>query len=185
MGHKVLLLLLLLLAIGVVCGNVLKGEVVRLRRQSPRYSFPVPAGGQLALGPGGARSDFVDSDESDEFSDGRAGPPYPPLMPYKFAFEVKDDSTTNYQNRVEFVEDGVLQGSYSLLSPDGIVRTAVYSDDGVSGFKAMSHNNVSKVCLLSPDGIVRTAVYSDDGVSGFKSGFPCNVFRVGKGYMML
>lgn len=58
-----------------------------------------------------------------------------PLMPYQFAYEVKDDATTNYHNRVEFVENGVLQGSFSLLSSDGVVRTYIYSDDGTSGFK--------------------------------------------------
>lgn len=51
-------------------------------------------------------------------------------MPYEFAYEVKDDATTNYQNRVEFVENGELRGSYSLLYPDGVVRTSVYSDTG-------------------------------------------------------
>lgn len=60
--------------------------------------------------------------------------PRQPLMPYEFAYEVKDDATTNYQNRVEFVEDGVLRGSYSLLAPDGVVRTSVYSDTG-NGFE--------------------------------------------------
>lgn len=59
---------------------------------------------------------------------------FQPLMNYEFAYEVSDDATTNYQNRVEFVEDGVLQGSYSLLSPDGVVRTSVYTDTG-SGFE--------------------------------------------------
>ena len=61
-------------------------------------------------------------------------------MPYQFAYEVKDDPTTNYQNRVEFVENGVLQGSYSLLAPDGVVRTWIYSDDGVSGFQVNYSN---------------------------------------------
>lgn len=55
-------------------------------------------------------------------------------MPYEFAYEVHDDETTNYQNRVEYVEDGVLQGSYSLLAPDGVVRTSVYKDEG-NGFE--------------------------------------------------
>ena len=55
-------------------------------------------------------------------------------MPYEFAYEVKDDATTNYQNRIEFVEDGVLHGSYSHLAPDGVVRTSVYKDTG-SGFE--------------------------------------------------
>ncbi|MPC55226.1 Larval cuticle protein A1A [Portunus trituberculatus] len=73
------------------------------------------------FGQGGDDSDY----SSEEF---------PPLMPYEFAYEVKDDATTNYHNRVEFVEDGILQGSYSILSPDGVVRTSVYTDSG-KGFE--------------------------------------------------
>ena len=53
---------------------------------------------------------------------------------YQFAYEVRDDKTTNYQNRVELMENGVLQGSFSLLAPDGVVRTFIYSDDG-SGYQ--------------------------------------------------
>lgn len=58
-----------------------------------------------------------------------------PLMPYNFAYEISDDATTNYQNRVEIVEDGVLSGSYSFLGADGVIRTVSYSDDGTSGFQ--------------------------------------------------
>jgi len=55
-------------------------------------------------------------------------------MPYRFAYEVSHDETTNYQNRVEVVEDGILQGSYSYLGADGIIRTFSYKDEG-QGFE--------------------------------------------------
>ena len=57
-----------------------------------------------------------------------------PLMPYRFAYEVSDDPTTNYQNRIEVVEDGILQGSYSYLGADGVIRTVIYKDEG-QGFQ--------------------------------------------------
>ena len=68
-------------------------------------------------------------------------------MPYQFAYEVKDDPTTNYQNRVEFVENGVLQGSYSLLAPDGVVRTWIYSDDVLLHLRC-SYAKFSHVCYV-------------------------------------
>lgn len=76
-------------------------------------------------GNGKSMSYSSESSESDE--DG-------PIPPYTFAYEVRDEDTSNYQNRVEVVEDGVLRGSFSFLGPDGIIRTVIYLDDG-SGFQ--------------------------------------------------
>jgi hypothetical protein len=42
---------------------------------------------------------------------------------YNFSFDVKDDELTNYQNRQEEREGGVTKGSYSVVDPDGYVRT--------------------------------------------------------------
>lgn len=55
-------------------------------------------------------------------------------MPYNFAYEISDDETSNFQNRVEMVEDGILTGSFSFLGADGVIRTVVYKDDG-GGFE--------------------------------------------------
>ncbi|KAF2363262.1 Insect cuticle protein [Trinorchestia longiramus] len=73
---------------------------------------------------------------------------WPALMPYNFAFEVSDDETTNYQNRVEVVEDGVLRGSYSFLGADGVIRTVTYTDDGTSGFQIQTHEIPTDVIVV-------------------------------------
>ncbi|KAF2356470.1 Insect cuticle protein [Trinorchestia longiramus] len=53
-----------------------------------------------------------------------------PPKPYNFGFEVRDDNTTNYQNRAEASDgEGRVRGSYSYVLPDGFVYTVVYEDN--------------------------------------------------------
>ncbi|XP_022212782.2 bromodomain-containing protein DDB_G0280777 [Drosophila obscura] len=55
---------------------------------------------------------------------------------YQFGFDVKDDEFTNYQNRKEVRDGGVIKGSYSVVDSDGFVRTVKYTADPKEGFKA-------------------------------------------------
>lgn len=55
---------------------------------------------------------------------------------YQFGFDVKDDEFTNYQNRKESRDNGVIKGSYSVVDSDGFLRTVNYIADPKEGFKA-------------------------------------------------
>lgn len=55
---------------------------------------------------------------------------------YQFGFDVKDDEFTNYQNRKESRDNGVIKGSYSVVDSDGFIRTVNYVADPKEGFKA-------------------------------------------------
>jgi Insect cuticle protein len=55
---------------------------------------------------------------------------------YQFGFDVKDDEFTNYQNRKETRDGGVIKGSYSVVDSDGFIRTVTYTADPKEGFKA-------------------------------------------------
>ncbi|CAG7734183.1 unnamed protein product [Allacma fusca] len=59
-----------------------------------------------------------------------------PNPQYNFSFDVKDDDLTNYQNRQEERDGGVIKGSYSVVDPDGYVRTVTYTADPKNGFQA-------------------------------------------------
>ncbi|CRK96113.1 CLUMA_CG009547, isoform C [Clunio marinus] len=61
---------------------------------------------------------------------------YDPNPSYQFGFDVKDDEFTNYQNRKEQREGGVIKGSYSVVDSDGFIRTVSYTADPKEGFKA-------------------------------------------------
>jgi len=75
-----------------------------------------------------------------------------PPKPYNFGFEVSDDNTTNYQNRVEATgEDGVTRGSYSYVLPDGFVYTVEYLDNGDgSGLQATVRKEPSNIEVVTP-----------------------------------
>jgi len=62
--------------------------------------------------------------------------PSDPNPQYNFSFDVKDDELTNYQNRQEERDNGVIKGSYSVVDPDGYVRTVTYTADSKNGFQA-------------------------------------------------
>ncbi|KAG7153308.1 uncharacterized protein LOC121857787 [Homarus americanus] len=73
--------------------------------------------------------------------------------PYNFGFEVRDDNTTNYQNRAEVSDsEGRVKGSYSYVLPDGFVYTVTYEDkrDG-EGLKAIVRKEPSGIKVIIPE----------------------------------
>lgn len=61
---------------------------------------------------------------------------FQPNPSYEFGFDVNDDEFTNYQNRKEERQGGVIKGSYSVVDSDGFIRTVTYTADPKEGFKA-------------------------------------------------
>ncbi|KAL1139090.1 hypothetical protein AAG570_009151, partial [Ranatra chinensis] len=61
---------------------------------------------------------------------------YDPNPQYQFAFDIKDDEFTNYQQRKEQREGDKISGSYSVVDADGYIRTVTYTADPLEGFKA-------------------------------------------------
>ncbi|XP_063842101.1 uncharacterized protein LOC135089869 [Scylla paramamosain] len=83
-----------------------------------------------------------------------------PPKPYNFGFEVRDDETTNYQNRAEVSDDeGRVKGSYSYVLPDGFVYTVTYEDkkDG-EGLKAVVRKEPSGIQVIIPEPKLRKPV---------------------------
>ncbi|KAK7867085.1 hypothetical protein R5R35_004021 [Gryllus longicercus] len=81
------------------------------------------AGGHLAGGPG--------------YLAGRADPYFDPHPQYNFAYSVSDGLTGDSKSQQESRNGDAVQGSYSLVEPDGHVRTVHYSADAVNGFNAV------------------------------------------------
>ncbi|KAG8279120.1 cuticle protein 7-like [Homalodisca vitripennis] len=55
---------------------------------------------------------------------------------YAFTFGVQDPETGNAQLRKEARDGDSVRGEYSVMEPDGTLRTVVYSADPVHGFQA-------------------------------------------------
>ncbi|KAK7867093.1 hypothetical protein R5R35_004030 [Gryllus longicercus] len=66
-----------------------------------------------------------------------AAEPYDPNPQYSFSYGVTDALTGDSKAQHEVRSGDVVQGSYSLIEPDGSRRTVSYSADPVNGFNAV------------------------------------------------
>ncbi|XP_045472172.1 uncharacterized protein LOC123678939 [Harmonia axyridis] len=63
---------------------------------------------------------------------------------YRFKYGVEDEHTGDRKTQYEVRENGVVKGSYSLVEPDGSIRTVEYTADPVHGFRAVVHKTGEK-----------------------------------------
>ncbi|KAK3884616.1 hypothetical protein Pcinc_011123 [Petrolisthes cinctipes] len=59
-----------------------------------------------------------------------------PRVSFNYRYQVKATDTGDEKSHQETLENGVLVGSYSVVQPDGTLRTVTYRADDVSGFQA-------------------------------------------------
>ncbi|CAH2107168.1 unnamed protein product [Euphydryas editha] len=60
---------------------------------------------------------------------------------YEFSYSVEDPQTGDHKSQHESREGDVVKGEYSLVQPDGSVRTVEYTADTHNGFNAVVHNS--------------------------------------------
>jgi len=60
---------------------------------------------------------------------------------YSFGYSVQDAETGDAKSQVESRDGDVVRGRYSLVEPDGAVRTVHYTADSVNGFNAVVERN--------------------------------------------
>ncbi|KAL1130806.1 hypothetical protein AAG570_012047 [Ranatra chinensis] len=58
---------------------------------------------------------------------------------YSYSYEVQDAVTGDSKSQHETRDGDVVQGSYTLIEPDGSRRTVEYAADPVNGFNAVVH----------------------------------------------
>ncbi|ODM99160.1 Cuticle protein 8 [Orchesella cincta] len=59
---------------------------------------------------------------------------------YKYSYGVTDKHTGDQKSASEVRDGGVTKGSYSLVQPDGVLRTVSYIVTPHGGFQAQVHN---------------------------------------------
>ncbi|XP_053602730.1 cuticle protein 7-like [Plodia interpunctella] len=64
---------------------------------------------------------------------------------YSFNYGVADPSTGDVKSQHETREGDVVKGQYSLVEPDGSVRTVDYTADPIRGFNAVVSKNAPSV----------------------------------------
>ncbi|ODM90987.1 Cuticle protein 19.8 [Orchesella cincta] len=63
--------------------------------------------------------------------------PYDPHPQYNYGYSVSDALTGDSKTAHETRDGDVVQGQYSLVEPDGSIRTVTYTADPVNGFNAV------------------------------------------------
>lgn len=56
---------------------------------------------------------------------------------YAFSYGVKDLHTGDVKSQWEHRDEGIVKGHYSVLEPDGSIRSVHYTADGKNGFNAV------------------------------------------------
>lgn len=73
---------------------------------------------------------------------------------YSFAYDVQDSLTGDSKTQHETRDGDVVQGSYSVVDPDGTKRTVDYTADPHNGFNAIVRKealaHVTKVAAVAP-----------------------------------
>jgi len=64
---------------------------------------------------------------------------------YSYSYGVKDALTGDAKSAHETRDGGVVKGSYSLVQPDGVLRTVNYVADPIHGFQAQVINSAPGV----------------------------------------
>ncbi|CAL8137497.1 unnamed protein product [Orchesella dallaii] len=63
--------------------------------------------------------------------------PYDPHPQYNYGYSVSDALTGDSKTATETRDGDVVQGQYSLVEPDGSIRTVTYTADPINGFNAV------------------------------------------------
>lgn len=67
---------------------------------------------------------------------------------YAFNYGIKDPHTGDIKSQAEERDGDVVKGQYSLVEPDGSVRTVDYTADDHNGFNAVVHKSLPHVAKV-------------------------------------
>jgi len=92
--------------------------------------------------------------------------PYDPHPQYNYGYSVADGLTGDSKTATESRDGDVVKGQYSLVEPDGSVRTVTYTADPINGFNAVVDRSAPAVVaktVAAP--VVAKAVHAPVGVA--------------------
>jgi hypothetical protein len=72
---------------------------------------------------------------------------YDPNPQYSYGYSIQDGLTGDAKGHQESRSGDVVQGQYSLVEPDGAVRTVTYTADPVNGFNAVVDRQAPAVAV--------------------------------------
>lgn len=84
-------------------------------------------------------------------------PDYDPNPSYSYAYEIQDHLTGDTKSQQESRQGDSVQGSYSLIEPDGTRRVVEYTADPHNGFNAVVHKEPLGVAVKAVAPIAKIA----------------------------
>ncbi|KAE8751105.1 Cuticle Protein CPR RR-2 4 [Frankliniella occidentalis] len=73
---------------------------------------------------------------------------YDPNPSYSYSYDIQDALTGDSKGQQETRQGDVVQGSYSVVDPDGTRRTVEYTADPVNGFNAVVHKQPLQAAVV-------------------------------------
>ncbi|XP_055596796.1 cuticle protein-like isoform X1 [Uranotaenia lowii] len=85
---------------------------------------------------------------------------YDPNPQYSFSYGISDALTGDQKSQQESRQGDVVQGSYSVVDPDGVKRTVEYTADPHNGFNAVVHRQplAAKAVVAAPVIAAKTVI---------------------------
>ncbi|XP_055596848.1 larval cuticle protein A3A-like [Uranotaenia lowii] len=81
---------------------------------------------------------------------------YDPNPQYSFSYGISDALTGDQKSQQESRNGDSVQGSYSLVDPDGTKRTVEYTADPIHGFNAVVHREPLAVKAVAATPVIAT-----------------------------
>ncbi|KAM3961225.1 larval cuticle protein A2B-like [Aphomia sociella] len=85
---------------------------------------------------------------------------YDPHPQYSYAYDVQDGLTGDSKTQHETRDGDVVQGSYSVVDPDGTKRTVEYTADPHNGFNAVVHREALGVKVAAVAKVAAPVAYA-------------------------
>ncbi|XP_067646249.1 cuticle protein 8 [Eurosta solidaginis] len=79
---------------------------------------------------------------------------------YSFNYGIKDPHTGDIKSQAEERDGDVVKGQYSLVEPDGSVRTVDYTADDHNGFNAVVHKTAPTKVIAHAPVLAHAPVYA-------------------------
>ncbi|XP_059614566.1 larval cuticle protein A3A-like [Phlebotomus argentipes] len=102
---------------------------------------------------------------------------YDPNPQYSYSYDIQDALTGDSKNQQESRSGDVVQGSYSLVEPDGTRRIVEYTADPVNGFNAVVHREPLATKVVAAPAVAKIAApvayaHPAVGVAKYGVGYP-------------
>ncbi|XP_031626144.1 larval cuticle protein A2B-like isoform X2 [Contarinia nasturtii] len=92
---------------------------------------------------------------------------YDPNPQYSYSYDINDALTGDSKSQSESRSGDVVQGSYSLVEPDGTRRIVEYTADPVQGFNAVVHKEPLGVKAVAKIGVAAPVLGGYPGYSPY------------------